>query len=123
MDMHAIGSSNGDWDELKDKFCLALFPMSRIVSLPRTILDFEQHKKESIGAAWARFSVLIHVSPDLSLSNSILLRLFNLGIDMEADMCLDMTAGGRFTHKTMTEQVTFLEHFIDKHTSSVIKAL
>jgi hypothetical protein len=79
MDMHAIGSSNGDWDELKDKFCLALFPMScivslpRIIPLPRIILDFERHKKESIGAAWARFSVLIHVSPDLSLSDSILL--------------------------------------------------
>ena len=40
---------------------------------------------------------------------------------MEADLCLDMTTGGRFTHKTMTEQVTFLEHFTDKHTSSIIK--
>ena len=47
----AIESTNGDWDELKDKFCLAFFPMSRIVSLPRAILDFEQCKKESIGAA------------------------------------------------------------------------
>jgi len=47
----AIGSTNGDWDELKDKFCLAFFPMSRIISLQRAILDFEQHEKESIGAA------------------------------------------------------------------------
>jgi hypothetical protein len=28
-----IESTNGDWDELKDKFCLAFFPMSRISSL------------------------------------------------------------------------------------------
>ena len=47
----ALESTNGDWDELKDKFCLAFFPMSRIVSLPWAILDFEQYKKESIGAA------------------------------------------------------------------------
>ena len=46
-----VESTNGDWDELKDKFCLAFFPMSCIVSLPRAILDFEQHEKESIGAA------------------------------------------------------------------------
>ena len=48
---YAIGSTNGDWDELKDKFCLAFFPMSHINSLPRAILDFEQYEKESIGAA------------------------------------------------------------------------
>ena len=32
-----------------------------------------------------------------------------------------MTARARFTHKTMTEQVEFLEHFIVKHTSSIIR--
>ena len=47
---HAIESMNGDWDELKDKFYLAFFPMSCIDSLPRVILDFEQYE-ESIGAA------------------------------------------------------------------------
>jgi hypothetical protein len=49
----AVGSANGYWDELKDKFCLAFFPMSCIGSLPRVILNFEQHEKESIGIAWA----------------------------------------------------------------------
>ena len=97
---HIIESSNGDCDELKDNFHLAFFPMSCIDSLPKAILDFEQHKKESIGAAWARFSTLIHTGPDLSLPNSILLRLFCLGTDMGANLCLDVIAGGRFTHKT-----------------------
>ena len=95
--------------------------MSRIVSLPRAILDFEQYEKESIGAAWARFLVLLHTGLDLSLLNSILLRLFCLGADMVANLCLYVTTGGRFTHKTMTEQVEFLEHFVDKHSSSVIR--
>ena len=48
---HAVESTNGDWDELKDKFHLAFFPMSHIDSLPRAILNFEQYKKESIGVA------------------------------------------------------------------------
>ena len=46
----AVESTNEDWDELKDKFYLAFFPMSRIDPLPRVILDFEQYE-ESIGAA------------------------------------------------------------------------
>ena len=61
----AVESTNEDWDELKDKFYLAFFPMSRIDSLPRAILDFEQREKESIA--------LIHADPDLSLLDSILL--------------------------------------------------
>jgi hypothetical protein len=73
---YAIGSTNGDWKELKDKFYLAFFSMSRIVSLPRAILDFEQYEKESIGVAWAIFSALIHAGPDLSIPDSILLDSF-----------------------------------------------
>ena len=84
--------------------------MSCIDSLPRAILNFEQYE-ESIGVAWARFSMLIHAGPDLSLPDGVLLCLFCLGINMHADLCLDMTARGRFTHKTMTEQVKFLENF------------
>ena len=48
---HAVGSTNGDWDELKGKFCFTFFPMCRIISLPKEILDFEQYEKESIGVA------------------------------------------------------------------------
>ena len=48
---HVIGSTNGDWEELKEKFCLAFFPMSHISSLPREILDFEYYEKETLGAA------------------------------------------------------------------------
>jgi hypothetical protein len=48
---HVVGSMNEDWDELKDKFCVAFLPMYRFNSLPRAILDFKQYEKESIGAA------------------------------------------------------------------------
>jgi hypothetical protein len=106
---------------LKTTFVLHFFPMSRIGSQPRAILDFEQREKESIGAACARFSTLIHACPDLSLPDGIILRLFCLGLDIDANLCLDVTAGGRFTHKPMMEQIEFLENFIDRRTSSVIR--
>ena len=40
---------------------------------------------------------------------------------MDADLCLDMTVEGHFTHKPMMEQVKFLENFIDRHASSIIR--
>ena len=56
---HTVGSVNGSWDELRDKFCLSFFHQSRIVALRRDILCFQQNEKESIGVAWARFSILL----------------------------------------------------------------
>ena len=84
----------GIWEELKDMFCLAFFPMSCINSLPRAILDFELYERESIGASWARFSMLIHGVLDLSLPKSVLLHLFCSGLNIEAALYLDMTIEG-----------------------------
>ena len=94
--------------------------MSRIDSLPRAILNFEQ-RKESIGAACAKFPMLIQTGLDLSLSNGVLLHLFCLGIDINADLCLDATTGGQFTHKPMTEQVKYLENFLENYTFPVMR--
>jgi hypothetical protein len=106
---------------LKTSFVFHFFPMSHIISLPNAIFDFEQYEKESIGAAWARFLALIHADLDLSLPDGILLRLFCLGIKTHADLCLDMTVGARFTHKPMTEQVKFLENFLESYTSTIMR--
>ena len=57
--------------------------------------------------------MLIHAGPDLSLPDKVILCLFCSDLDIDADLCLDVTAGGCFTRKTMTEQVEFLENFID----------
>jgi hypothetical protein len=56
--------------------------------------------------------MLIHAGPDLSLPDSVLLHLFCLGLDIEAALYLDMTVGGSFTHKTMTEQRKILDHML-----------
>ena len=48
---HNVGKVAGDWDELRSRFCLAFFPVSRIASLRQEILNFRQNEKETIGAA------------------------------------------------------------------------
>ena len=62
---HTIGNMSGDWEELRDDFCYSFSFTERIDSLPIDILDFEQLEKESIGAAWARFSRLLASIPDM----------------------------------------------------------
>ena len=37
---HNVGKVNGEWEELRDRFCLAFFPISCIASLLKEILDF-----------------------------------------------------------------------------------
>jgi hypothetical protein len=43
---HNVGKVNGELDELRDRFYLAFFPISRIASLQKEILDFHQDEKE-----------------------------------------------------------------------------
>ena len=79
---HTVGGVHGNWDELRDKFCLAFFPLSRIATLWIELLTFQQ--KETLGAAGARFLSLINTGPNLSLANHILLHHFHLGLSKEA---------------------------------------
>ena len=76
---------------------------------------------ECIGIAWVRFLVLIHSTLDLSLSDSMLLQLFCLGLDIKATLYLDMIIEGSFAHKPMIEQRKILDHILAKHTSSIIE--
>jgi hypothetical protein len=117
---HTVGSLNGDWEGLRDKFCLAFFPLSRIKhSLRKEILGFQQYEKESIGAAWARFSDLVHSCQDLCLPNEFLLH-FYLGLEMESAPYLDITTEGSFTHKTMMEGKYILDRILD-NTSPILE--
>ena len=47
---HTLGCVNENWDELRDKFCLAFFPLSQIAALRIEILTFQQKEKETLGA-------------------------------------------------------------------------
>ena len=48
---HNVGKVNGDWEELRNRLCLAFFPISRMAALRQEILNFQQKEKETIGAA------------------------------------------------------------------------
>jgi hypothetical protein len=48
---HTIRTIKGEWDELHDKFYLAFFPISRIITLHLEILTFQEKEKETLGVA------------------------------------------------------------------------
>ena len=96
-----VGKVNIEWEELRNRFCLAFFPISRIASLQKEILDFHQDEKETLGTAWARFTQLTHAGPNLSIPDHVLLQHFWLGLNNEATLQLDITTGGSFAYKTV----------------------
>ena len=113
-----VASMNGNWGELRDEFCLKFFPESRLVALRKDIICFQQNEKESIGAAWARFLLLVKSGPVLSLPDYVLLEHFYSGLDMDFASYLDMTTEGSFAHKTLAEGMEILE-IISENTSFV----
>src|SRR6185312_10000822 len=80
------------------------------------ILAFEQLDKESIGAAWARFSHLLASSPHWSIPDDISLHIFYMGLDMDSADDLDIAAGGSFVHRTPTEGREILDHILGNST-------
>ena len=109
-----MGCVNGSWIELRDRFCSAFFLLSRICALRTEILTFRQNDKESIGVAWARFTLLVKSGPDLSLPEHLLLQHFYAGLDKEYAHHLDLTSGGSFVHLTPTESREVLDKILDR---------
>ena len=66
-----VGSMQGDWKTLCSKFCLCFFPISRVVSLWKKVLNFRQLEEESLGTSplaqtllfqtWCSFNIFIWV--------------------------------------------------------------
>ena len=42
---HNVGKVKGDWEELRNRSCLAFFPISRIASLRQEIIKFQQKRE------------------------------------------------------------------------------
>ena len=112
--IRVVGCVNGSWIELWDRFCSAFFPLSRICALRTEILTFRQNNKESIGVAWARFTLVAKSGPDLSLPEHSLLQHFYAGLDKESAHHLDVTSGGSFAHLTPTESRKVLDKILDR---------
>jgi hypothetical protein len=109
---HAVGGIHGNWDEHRDKFCLDLFSLSPIAALRIELCTYQQKEKETLGAAWARFLSLINTGPNLSLPDHVLLHHFHLGLSKEAALHLDISSGGSFAHKTISEKKAILEKIL-----------
>ena len=78
------------------------------------ILTFRQNGKESIGVAWARFTLLVKSGLDLSLPEHLLLQHFYAGLDKESAHHLDLTSWGSFAHLTPSESREVLDKILDR---------
>ena len=68
-----VGSMQGDWETLCSKFCLRFFPISKVVSLWKEVLNFRQLEEESLSTSWERINSLIITGLDLAFQDPILL--------------------------------------------------
>jgi len=56
---------------------------------------------------------LINSGPNLSLSDHVLLHHFHLGFSKEAVLHLNISSGGSFSHKTISEGKAILEKILE----------
>jgi hypothetical protein len=69
-----IGSMQGDWETLCSKFCLRFFPISKVVSLQKDVLNFRQLEEESPGTSRVHFNKLIITGLNFAIPDPILLQ-------------------------------------------------
>ena len=89
-----VGSIGGDWNVLKEKFCLCYFHLRKIIALHMEAISFKQREEESLGAAWARYIELISSGPDLGIPEAIHLQHFAYGLRTNSAIFLDKAFGG-----------------------------
>jgi hypothetical protein len=58
-----VSSCYVNWVILKDQFCFAFFPLSKIIYLRNEVLNLAQKEGESLEAAWSRYNQLALSSP------------------------------------------------------------
>jgi hypothetical protein len=110
----------GDWETLCSKFCLKLFPISRVVSLRIEVLTFKQHEEEPLDASWDHFNDLITTGPDLAISDPILLQHFYLGLRKDDAQDLNAAAGGSFLSLSVSEARLVLDKILGRTTCTSI---
>ena len=93
-----VGSMQGDWETLCSKFCLRFFPISKVVSLQKEVLNFRQLEEESLGTSWNYFNDLIITGLDLAIQDPILLQHFYMGLSKDFMESLNAASRGAFLH-------------------------
>ena len=84
----------GDWETLCSKFCLCFFPISKMVSLRKEVLNFRELEEESLGTSWDHFNGLIITSPDLAIQDPVLLQHFYMGLSNDSRESIDAASRG-----------------------------
>jgi hypothetical protein len=79
-----VDSVQGEWETLQTKFCLAFFPISRVIHLRTEVLTFKQKEKEPLGVSWGHFLDLVALGPHLAIPDPMLLQHFYMGLSKES---------------------------------------
>ena len=109
-----VGSMQGDWETLCPKFCLHFFPISKVVSLRKEVLNFRQLEEEPLATSWDHFNDLIITGPDLAIQDPILLQHFYMGLSKHSMQCLDQASRGAFLHLPVSEARSMLDRISGK---------
>ena len=88
---------------LCSKFYLCFFPISKVVSFRKDVLNFRQLEEESLGILWDHFNELIITGPDLAIQYPILLQHFYMGLSKDCMESLDAASRGDFLHLSTSE--------------------
>jgi hypothetical protein len=79
-----VSSCHGSWVIIKDQFCFAFFPLSKIIDLHNEVLNFAQKEGQSLRAARSRYNQLALSSPELSISDAMFMQHFVHGLGTES---------------------------------------
>ena len=103
----------GEWETLCSKFCLHFFPISKVVSLRKEVLNFRQLKEEALGTSSNHFNELIITGSDLAIQDPVL-QYFYMGVSKDSRESLDVASRGDFLHLSTSEAMTMLDRISGK---------
>ena len=79
-----------------------------MVSLQKEVLNFKQ-LEESLGTSWDHFNELIITSPNLAISNPMLLQHFYMGLSKDSIESIDVASREAFLHLSTSEGLCLIE--------------
>jgi hypothetical protein len=96
------------------KFCVRFFPIFKVVSLRKEVLNFRQLDKESLAMSWDHFNDLIITGLDLAIQDLVLLRQFYMDLSKNSTQSLDQASSGAFLYLSASEASSMLDRISEK---------
>jgi hypothetical protein len=104
----------GDWETLYSKFCLHFFPISKVISVQKEVLNFRQLEDESLSTSWDRINDLITTGLDLAILDLMFLQHFYMGLSKDSMESLDAASRRAFLHLSTSEARSMLDKISGK---------